>query len=110
MENNQLIAKFDGKSFYDASDKDWNGERRDFELSQLKYHESWDWLMPVIEKIEEITLLSAVGMNVNIYNQLTEIKCRWTGEIIAYGKGKSRIQAAYYAVVEFIKWYNQQKY
>jgi len=26
-----------------------------FKISDLKYHSSWDWLMPVIEKIESMT-------------------------------------------------------
>ena len=45
MESNKVIAEFmdlrnTGMSIYEESD--------------YKYHESWDWLMPVVEKIEQV--------------------------------------------------------
>ena len=64
MRDNKLIAQFMGVRFM-SDDKHIKRlkENRDegiyYDLgymeSELKYHESWDWLMPVIEKIMDIS-------------------------------------------------------
>ena len=41
MKDNKLIAEFMNHGFHD-------GRHRSFD--ELKYHESWDWLMPVADK------------------------------------------------------------
>lgn len=45
--NNKVIAEFMGLNI----DK---GVQADYMEHELKYHTSWDWLMPVIEKIQNI--------------------------------------------------------
>ena len=59
MENNKLIAEFMGVRFMPDDEyierlKENREEGVCFDLgrmeSELKYHESWDWLMPVVEK------------------------------------------------------------
>ena len=53
MENNKLIAEFMG---YDISTIASSGvevvefESKDTKVDNLKYHTSWDWLMPVHRK------------------------------------------------------------
>ena len=49
MEDNKLIAEFmqkgsEGFGFYDF-------DGRHYRLDELKFHTSWDWLMPVLKKI-----------------------------------------------------------
>lgn len=78
------------------------------EMKNLKYHESWDALMPVVEKIE--SLAGDIGhFNVDI----SECCCR----IYQYGyKPKfkttdgrfTKIEAVYNVIVQFILWYNNQ--
>lgn len=61
MENNKLIAEFMGNetifnTIHDATL--YNIKEQGavvYELSELKYHISWDWLMPVVEKILDIS-------------------------------------------------------
>jgi len=58
MKDNKLIAEFmdlrsTGLSIYKESD--------------YKYHKSWDWLMPVIEKIATHTLSSTIEMLAEYY-------------------------------------------
>lgn len=77
------------------------------EAAKLTFHKDWNALMEVVEKIEDCTLLSDVGMNVNSYNTVASIQCRWKGSVTGTGQGKTRLQALYYAVVEFITWYNR---
>ena len=51
MKNNKLIAEFMGHRY--AKNRNAH-ESSDYyyEDIELEYHTSWDWLMPVIEKIE----------------------------------------------------------
>ena len=55
MKNNKLIAEFMGASFNDKGMTRICGE---FGLERvsalnLKYHTSWEWLMPVCQKIDK---------------------------------------------------------
>lgn len=52
-EKNRIIFDFMGCIHSKDADMDaW-------EMSTLRYHESWDWLMPVIEKISQEPLIGA---------------------------------------------------
>ena len=99
QKDNKLIAEFmgldiitDGISLFDTTFK-----------SLKKYNEDWNELMPVIYKIESL------GLNI-------PITIYWHSTIIGnqsvalgyYNKG-DRLENTYKAVVEFIKWYNENK-
>jgi len=94
-ESNKLIAEFMGweisighEGMYDLPDglsKDYHSLKPGY----MKFHTSWDWLMPVVEKIEqEHQGVPQQMLYVNLYSRLEEV---------------------YEAAVEFIKWYNEQK-
>lgn len=117
QENNKLIAEFMGaihKEGYVGSG--YAGDipcylyfpilKRYYSIKRLEYNTSWDWLMPVVEKIESTNILSHEGMNVNIYNCVVEIRCRWKNTLIALHMANTRFEALYNAVVDFITWYN----
>jgi len=94
MEENKLIAEFmqyDNKSvgLYDYSHTPNN--------EILKYHKSWNWLMPVVEKIETIIgkLPTHIG---NIPNDED-----WESNNFL----STNIEETYKAVVEFINEYNK---
>lgn len=74
-----------------------------FHKRDLKFNISWDWLMPVVEKIE--------STQPEGYNTLIEGANCWieTEPISFEGMGKTKLEATYKAVVEFIKWYNENK-
>lgn len=62
------------------------------------FHRSWDWLMPVVEKIEGLS------------NDKKIIDwSRQSKTIFDFKLTDSKIEAVYNASVEFIKWYNEQK-
>jgi len=65
---------------------------------KVQYHKSWDWLMPVVEKINEIYRVgpSIEGINVELYKVLS----------MQIG---TEIEYVYSGVVNFIKWYNKNK-
>ena len=83
MNDNKLIAEFMNHGFHD-------GRHRSFD--ELKYHESWDWLMPVVSKCRD---------------ESNEEDSHW--EAIYYSLEGCDIDVTYHAVVEFIKQYNDEK-
>jgi hypothetical protein len=58
---------------------------------EMKYHSSWDWLMPVVKKI--LHEINAINTEANIHQSL--IKCDLT--------------ALHQSVHFFIQWYNKIK-
>lgn len=105
IEGNKLIAEFMDKEYYllrtalhpeqyPYSDKDGGYE-------PLQYHTSWDWLMPVVERIAMIYNLADKDMA----NELLEKDFMiWNYKIAGPG-----ITAIWEAATEFIKWYNSTK-
>ena len=78
MENNKLIAEFMGYIYEDDI----------LVPEEPQYHTSWDWLMPVIQKIEEeCGGVPKQLLDVSFYDEIGDV---------------------YQAVVEFIKQYNNE--
>ncbi len=78
------------------------------ESSELQYHTSWNWLMPVLEKIESLGYCSMICKGTSY---------SWTSifEVVDGGrknlrgsKGKSKLENTYLSVVGFIQWYNER--
>ena len=94
MKDNKLIAEFMGctNPFNEIHDATlYKVEQGTFELDELQYHESWDWLMPVIEKC--VRTGDDTDKWDNIFNALTTLS----------------IKEVYEEVVEFIKQYNKDE-
>ena len=53
MEDNKIIAEFMEVLHQGIFPPVTIGERM-YTLDELQYHTSWDWLMPVVEKISDI--------------------------------------------------------
>jgi hypothetical protein len=94
-ENNKLIAEFMGLEtqrmdtdgyhvlYENPITGDYEGE------GHLDYDESWDWLMPVVKKIEQtVEGVPPQLLHLSLFSEHREI---------------------YNAVVEFIEWYNENK-
>mgnify|MGYP003651156778 FL=1 len=80
MNNNKLIAEFMG---WKPNEHHWclNGDK------DLQYHTSWDWLIPVVNKIEmECEGVPIQLIDVSFYDEIHEV---------------------YWAVIEFIKEHNK---
>ena len=117
IENNKIIAEFlsvkihpcetiENFKFLPIEERGlYNG----YFIDELKYHEDWNWLMVVVEKIESIEY----GIyQVDILQEGCKIleRCRL---LIDNRVGKlesdtTKIESVYLACVEFIKWYNNQ--
>tara|TARA_R100000322_G_scaffold165923_1_gene131733 strand:+ start:547 stop:852 length:306 start_codon:yes stop_codon:yes gene_type:complete len=91
-QNNKLIAEFMGCThpFNNVTDATlYNVSHGTFELSDLRYDVSWDWLMPVVQKIGDEYYNTPFD---ETYSHLTEqYENIWT------------LEDTYRAVVEFIK-------
>jgi len=57
----------------------------------LKYHNSWNALMPVVEKIDSLTMPNNIHLKINELDIFAELK------------------VVYKAVIEFVEWYNKNK-
>ena len=124
IENNKIIAEFLDWEFDDLSetfetpflklvdpnafgDEQYSCKLQDFEL---EFHSDWNWLMSVVEKIENLQDENNCAIyNVQIEQSFTEIIDNHTSETIIYDiDADSKIEAVYNTVIEFIKWYNEQ--
>jgi hypothetical protein len=106
IENNKLLAEFlgwhskkinvtasrpkgDGIEMYLKEVTEYN---REFIDNELKFHTDWNWIMPVVEKILDISLnLDTMEM----YYEITD--------------SIPRLDHVHEACVMFVKWYNENK-
>jgi len=87
-----------------------------FEIEETEFHISWDWLMPVVDKIEKLNfeingVVSSVDINI-IYGDCIIQDEDGLGELYIYkhsNESGNKLESVYRAVVEFIKWYNKNK-
>lgn len=76
-------------------------------LDQSNYNSDWQELMPVVEKIEStISFLGSSTYTVYIRGKVCRIHDGY--EIMFKRKWDSKIEATFWCVVEFIKWYNKR--
>jgi hypothetical protein len=75
--------------------------------SRLNFHDSWDWLMASVEKINSIVIDNS-AVRVTIRSNATIIEKvgerGWEAGSIITGKGM--LLNTFEAVVEFLEWYN----
>ena len=107
MKDNKLIAEFMGVKSYEASGYTnfvYSEDNHRTEVD-LAYHDSWDWLMPVVEKIEGLRDENgnAYRFTIDMCNaQIEEANIEILG-------GAFKIDTTYKAVVEFINHINKEK-
>lgn len=106
--DNELIAEFMG---YERSREPWDQGEYAYTMklnpvwnkwmvpSNMRFATSWDWLMPVVEKIESSCHVQINGKSCHITN----------ADVYFGGRKDSKIESVYSASIEFIKWYNNQK-
>jgi len=86
-----------------------------WDVNHLVYHRSWDWLMPVVEKIESLRMVhggSNLTFSVEIHRNGCRIYRSWTTvdhPHFGWNQTGDKLRSTYKAVVDFIKWYNSQQ-
>lgn len=112
LEGNKLIAQFMGETLLPIKEGDlYPIITCTTGLKQTRYHASWDWLMPVVEKIESFDN-SNIDSRVSIERNTCSIYYDNRSDLYefnAWNDGWSKIQITYSHIVEFIKWYNENK-
>ena len=90
-----------------------------YEWSDMKYHSSWDWLMPVVDKLEQVEVKNGI-----IIRTCADVKILYKACIIEYNadeesgdknedveihaNGETKLEAVYKAIYQFIQWYNNK--
>jgi hypothetical protein len=125
QEGNKLIAEFMGWTYY-TKEYNWKRSRIDYPTwsdgamgwKELHFHTSWDWLMPVVEKIEgvetigqrcyvDISLYKISGYCSGVESKGLDV-FRYTEEG-RYFNDEDKRQAVWRTVVKIIQWYNKTK-
>lgn len=100
-ENNKMISTYVGGTFnkYSVEFKDFGNLSgcNPYFFDDLQFHTSFDWLMPVIQKIIQWDNTDNKMYSNSIVNDLKRIRLG------------SDISVYYDGVVRFIKWYNEHK-
>ena len=73
-----------------------------FEIEEMMFHSSWDWLMPVVEKI------FTINFDENPRVREWSMQERGIFDPVQYGLHSS-IESVFQACVQFIQWYNENK-
>jgi hypothetical protein len=126
LENNKLIAEFMGYKINEdlnfsipTTEPFWNGsnigewgyhdKKDNYSIGEwnLCYNKSWDWLMPVVEKIENTHhyqdfIIGGSRVEIKSFSAFDDCFEKLIDE-------ESKMEAVYVAIVEFIKWYNENK-
>ena len=112
FEGNKLIAVFMGAKLDKRNGEDsvWLSEQSMFSeyfrvTHHNKYHTHWEWLMPVVEKIDKLDATAT---------SITNICCEINSKFFRHLEVKSiqtisntKIEATYESVIKFIEWYNK---
>ena len=118
IENNKIIVEFMGLkpievfgSYSISKDHvsvNCKTEVEAFEsfCKSTKYHSDWNWLMEVVEKIEEIQSPKGFRYAFEICGNSVNIGLGKTTNI--FKRKTTKKESIYSACLEFIEWYNQQ--
>jgi len=101
VEGNRLIAEFMSERIAETDFYDGRGYVKTFlnptgapyEFNELEFHFNWNWLMPVVKKIEEKRVYAEEPMNDYVLNELLKLD----------------ISSLWDSVVNFIKSWNTSK-
>lgn len=124
IENNKMIAKFMGWTYIpwqEATGKHVGWINPKFKIhspkidntylcrshNDLKYHKDWNWLMRVMEKIENLNRFTDIQHGLQPQNFGLKKYAAIIGDVVV--EDNIKINAVYNAVIEFIKLYDQQK-
>ena len=124
-EGNELIAEFLGYSrkvvryqekSYNSSNEfyyrwtegelwcDEAGHPLDDEYDELLFHANWDWLMPLVFKIESLGCI--VNISISLTNHIRIVNPSLDNMIISSIESNDLQEAIWLACIDYITWYN----
>lgn len=113
-ENNKLLAEFLGwlvmECYVTPTDEaitslKLNSEFKEIPPYTMKFHNDWNWLMEVVDKIESLSFRVRFEMETCFI-----MDDNFETIIASTGHEKSKIEAVYNACVEFVEWLNKEEY
>lgn len=121
QENNEQIARFMGwisnaggsPQHYRSADG-WNI----LHISDFEYYSSWEWIMQVVEKIESVSIGETTFIIWIMRNSIeilidrgpwSSVRKQVPGCYCTFEDTTNKLRHLHEMIVEFIKWYNQQK-
>ena len=112
VDGNKLIAEFLG---YPANElnEHWlivpdKTLSQYIQTRELKYHISFDWIMPVVDKISTMAFDNVGEIGFVIYPNRCDLMNSSDDVIIEGLTQSTTLKAVYLAVLSFINWYNLQ--
>src|SRR5687768_9741 len=116
--DNEIIAEFMGLPL-EKDEVQFTGGTKKVPFQNWQYDTSWDWLMPVVEKLQEPEVkkgrIVRESANIQIFYkncfiEYIDEELDATYDLHPNGvQGETKLEATYKAIVEFIKWYNSEK-
>ena len=109
-ETNRLLAEFLNAKYSKEEDLYYfpsifcKSGRNYFYSFDLLFHSDWNWLMQVVEKIEDLGYSLEINKQEENDYQCNIVK---SNNIIHSHYNISKIEAVYNACIEFVKWYNE---
>jgi len=111
VNNNILIARFMGAYPHDSKDLEgmWFNDAKfphgftNVIGESFKYNTEWNWLMPVVEKIEEL----GYDFNILTPNVIEVLDENAKSLFYLSSEKEGKKEAVYNACIDFIKWYNE---
>ena len=98
-----VLAYYIGDVIINADNSKNENDENVFHPEDMQFHTDWNWLMPVIRKIEEL------GNDVLITTNYIQISYDEGEQFIVIDDLNIKIDSVYNAVIEFINWYNENK-
>lgn len=78
-------------------------------LEGFKFHEDWNKLMPVVEKIRGMGYHIEITISVDCSVEILKLRGDPEKDVLRIIAYSTPINAVYTSVYQFITWYNQQK-
>jgi len=97
---NVVIARFEGRKFFGHTIDKFGGDTCNA-LPEMKYHTSWDWIIPVIQKIKSIHL--------DILKQAYVMDYMKAASHMNSGLISLKIEEAHLGVYKFLTWHNENQ-
>lgn len=116
IEFNKLIAEFmggydHGGSFNFGADNDKYNLPQWADYKELQYHSSWDWLMPVVEKIQDTpAIIFEYTFSLIPFCRIMYVPKNGAHKYFISPQSNeiTGIEAVCDCILQFIQWYNSQ--
>jgi hypothetical protein len=119
LAENEMVALFDGRKKTMMDGYTWWSDHKDhdpfnWQSENLRYHSDWNWLMGVVDKIESMGDNDSTRYNVGIEINSCVITKWDDGQkdesfIVGQEDAANKIEAVFYAVIDFIARHNSLK-